>query len=336
MSSEIKQESKKDVSNPPGWRPQPFFSYTARNIQGIDYLNSQGGLAIEFRNNKFGEILVSGGQTARLSLWSTSSTTGFSTVPKFEADLITVRFVSSGRFQRKNVNNEQSAKAGYAVINNFGDMRSDQASANFESFGGTISRDVLAAGYLALEGKPLVSGLTFEPVVEIATPSLRALRQTFVALHRTMRNNAADLNLTYPLVEEIMVYQLLSAWPQRESSNPEVRTGSSRQIQFALNYIDSHLSEPITIAEIASAAGISVRSLQHSFRKELGTSPLGYIIDRRLDRTHADICRGGDLVSIKAVASRWGFIHMSEFSRRFKMRFGYLPSQAYQNKSSLG
>jgi transcriptional regulator GlxA family with amidase domain len=44
-----------------------------------------------------------------------------------------------------------------------------------------------------------------------------------------------------------------------------------------------------TAAELAAASSTSVRSLQENFRRSLGTSPMRYLRDFRLEQVHKEL-----------------------------------------------
>jgi len=60
-------------------------------------------------------------------------------------------------------------------------------------------------------------------------------------------------------------------------------------LRLAETCIEAHLDQPITLEDVARAAGISKRGLQMAFREHRGTTPLGFRHDTRLSRAHADL-----------------------------------------------
>lgn len=313
-------------SQPKVWRPQPYFSHRIEGNRQIEHLNDGGGLAISFQSLP-GTLELAGAQNERFSLWRTRASEGFRTVPKFAADLLSIRFITQGTLLRRNPRISFLAQPSRAILVDFGEMREELASRAFESIGGTISREALSTGYLALEGVETVGDLRFEPVVDVTSLPMRALMQTFRTLHSRLEFGLSQSDILFPLLEEIMVYQLLSAWPRRVfATSGATQKGTSRQVRAAVDYIEAHIAERLSIAEIAKAVGINVRALQTAFRTELNTTPVAYIIDLRLDRVYADLAIRRDGLSIKMVAARWGFVHMSDFTKRFQRRFGHPPS----------
>jgi AraC family transcriptional regulator, positive regulator of tynA and feaB len=92
------------------------------------------------------------------------------------------------------------------------------------------------------------------------------------------------------------------------------------------SFIESHLAEPtLDPAEIASAAGVSVRHLHRLFVTK-GCTVAEWIRERRLERCRTDLSdpRFCDK-NITEIAFHWGFSDSAHFSRCFKKEFGICP-----------
>lgn len=98
-------------------------------------------------------------------------------------------------------------------------------------------------------------------------------------------------------------------------------------VRRAVEFIDAHAGEPIGLADIAAAASLSPRGLQHAFARHRDISPLGYLRQVRLEHARRDLLAAdsaaGDTVG--AVAARWGFTHASHFTMAYRQRFGETP-----------
>ncbi|WP_187371551.1 helix-turn-helix transcriptional regulator [Methylobacterium oryzihabitans] len=318
------------------WFPQSFFRLRIASARQIDEVNASGGIAVNFSRTGSGaaDIEIEGTQTASLSFWSTRSSSGFLTVPKFNADLLTLRFVESGRMIRRDSGREHLGSGGYAMLVAFEEMRNEEASGDFAAVSGTISRASLMASYEVLEGAPHGAFPQLEPVAPMDTPPMRALHLSFRALQARLRRAGIQSDLFRTLLEEILSYQLLTAWPGKKPHREAKRVSRhSHHLGRALDYIDGHLSQLLRLSDIAAAAGISVRSLQISFQAELGRTPTQVIADRRLDAAHRDLAGGSD-DAVGAVARRWGFTHMGDFGRRYRERFGCTPTQTRRGRGS--
>lgn len=98
-----------------------------------------------------------------------------------------------------------------------------------------------------------------------------------------------------------------------------------RHLRLAEGYIEAHLDQPITLEEVAQAAGISPRGLQLAFREFRGTTPLAFWREARLARAHADLMAAGPGTRVTDVALRWGFTHFGRFSEMYRARYGLCP-----------
>lgn len=102
-----------------------------------------------------------------------------------------------------------------------------------------------------------------------------------------------------------------------------------RHMRLAESYIEAHLADPLTVEDIAEAAGISIRGLQLGFRSYRGTTPLGFWRDLRLSRAHQSLVSGEGTVT--EVALKWGFTHFGRFSGLYREKFGFTPRDALRS-----
>lgn len=93
----------------------------------------------------------------------------------------------------------------------------------------------------------------------------------------------------------------------------------------ALRFIDEHYPRNIGVADVATAAGRPLRTLQHLFRKELRESVVERITRTRLASAKEWLERSS--LPVAEVASRTGFASSGYFHRVFKSRFGCTPAQ---------
>ncbi|TDX78645.1 AraC-like DNA-binding protein [Rathayibacter sp. PhB151] len=121
----------------------------------------------------------------------------------------------------------------------------------------------------------------------------------------------------------------LELYPPEGAALPEVLLAPSNAgMRSAVEFVHENAHLPIGPIEIAAAAHLSVRGLQVAFQRLLGTTPLQYVRDVRLDRVHADL-RLGDPArsSVAGTARSWGFGHLGRFSAAYASRFGEYPSR---------
>lgn len=98
-------------------------------------------------------------------------------------------------------------------------------------------------------------------------------------------------------------------------------------LRRALSYIDSHLRDDISVADIAAAAYVTVRALQLAFRRHLDTTPTAYLRRLRLSGAHDQLRRStpGDGRSVASIARDWGFAHPGRFAGAYRRAYGRAP-----------
>ncbi|MBW2690331.1 MAG: helix-turn-helix transcriptional regulator, partial [Deltaproteobacteria bacterium] len=81
---------------------------------------------------------------------------------------------------------------------------------------------------------------------------------------------------------------------------------------------------------LASFLGISASHLSASFKKNIGTPPMRYLLELRL--TRAAYLLANVNMSVSQVAREAGFSDPLYFSRQFKKRFGLSPRHYRQSR----
>lgn len=99
--------------------------------------------------------------------------------------------------------------------------------------------------------------------------------------------------------------------------------GPHPAVTTAIAHIEAHLATPLTVPEIARAAGISHNHLTRLFRTETGTTVVAYIRRRRLERAH-HLLRASTL-SIPAVAASVGIPDLQAFNKACRRELGSSP-----------
>lgn len=114
-------------------------------------------------------------------------------------------------------------------------------------------------------------------------------------------------------------------WPVGQHAPAAARTRFARAEAFLLD----HAREPITVADIAAAAGLSVRGVQAAFNRHHGITPLAYLRHIRLLLAREQLESNSDL-SVGEVARWAGFAHLGRFAGAYRAEFGELPRQTRQ------
>lgn len=100
--------------------------------------------------------------------------------------------------------------------------------------------------------------------------------------------------------------------------------GCARQLHKVDAYMRSHLNQGVTLAELAVAVGLSIRSLNSLCQREYGQSPMERLRTLRLEAARERLLHAPQ-VSVTQVALEFGFAHMGRFAGYYRERFGELP-----------
>ena len=93
-----------------------------------------------------------------------------------------------------------------------------------------------------------------------------------------------------------------------------------------VDYIDSHLSESLSLNMLEVQSHYSRRTLQYAFRAEYGCTVTQWIRARRLDLAHRRLSLGAAGDNVGEIARACGYRSMSLFSIEFQQRFHIKPS----------
>jgi transcriptional regulator GlxA family with amidase domain len=128
--------------------------------------------------------------------------------------------------------------------------------------------------------------------------------------------------------ERLLLSQLIVAQPNNytEALQRPMPT-APRTIRRAVEILEHHADEVLSVEDVASATGISVRALQDGFRKYYGTTPMGYLREVRLKAVRMRLLQADpSTTTVSDAAARCGFVHLGRFSVQYREKFGESPS----------
>jgi AraC-like DNA-binding protein len=107
------------------------------------------------------------------------------------------------------------------------------------------------------------------------------------------------------------------------------KLSSSNRLAYVLDYISTHLHEPLSVSDLSKKACMSESHFHKTFKEELGVTPIDYINSQRIKlaiRLLEDPSR-----KIKEIYLECGFENRSYFNRLFKRKLQVSPGE-YQSK----
>jgi AraC family transcriptional regulator len=119
---------------------------------------------------------------------------------------------------------------------------------------------------------------------------------------------------------------LLRYYSTRKYQFREHEDGLSKQkLRQAIEYIQAHLGESLSLNNIANELGMSQYYFCHLFKRSTGISPHQFLIQQRVERAKHLLKHSEQ--TITAIAMDCGFANQSHFAKYFRQCTGMNPSE---------
>jgi len=120
-----------------------------------------------------------------------------------------------------------------------------------------------------------------------------------------------------------IVARLASARPSWPQERPKVTELARWRLKRAIDYVEVHLGDAVSLADLAAAAGLTRMHFAAQFRASTGVRPHEYLLRRRIERAQEML--GGTGLSLVQIALAVGFQTQSHFTAVFKRYVGQPP-----------
>lgn len=166
----------------------------------------------------------------------------------------------------------------------------------------------------------------------------------FITLHsqlKSMKINSQINSLHYPdFIHELNVLLHSNGiFPSRSPILAEFQSKTNRvsqesskidqQVGKVILYMDEHLSDELSLENLAEEIGLSKYQLIRRFREEEGTTPWKFLVSRRIERVK-ELLKEGTPPGQAAMEA--GFYDQSHLNKVFREEMGLTPKQ-YQEKN---
>lgn len=149
-----------------------------------------------------------------------------------------------------------------------------------------------------------------------------ALEEVSASLLRAMRAGAPDI---YAEATATWLATHLLVTPLGRSLEDDRYPGAitDPRLARAIDYIEANLGAGMSLSSIASEAGVSKYHFSRIFHGKVGSTPLQFVLERRLRHAARALTDTDD--PIKQIAFRCGFTNLPHFNHAFRQRFGVTP-----------
>jgi AraC-like DNA-binding protein len=225
---------------------------------------------------------------------------------------------------------EVLAEPGVAVVGSPGQLTTCEAVTGIETLWVTLDRVAVEQELARLLDRPVSAALEFAQAWSLGAPSGRTLTR----LSRFLAEELNDLDdpqtqasLAVRQASRALLTLVLEGQPHNYTAalTEPALDASLRALRRVEECVEAHLSEPLTLGDLAAWGGVGVRTLQLLFQRHRGCTPSAFVRQRRLNAARCDLLAGGPDVSVTRVAFRWGFNHLGRFAAQYGREFGESP-----------
>lgn len=193
-----------------------------------------------------------------------------------------------------------------------------------------LDRPAIADAWQRLTGHEQTPDIYFDAVIPLYTTAWQALfpmlqwvvRCSGLTPEQTIAQAALLAQTEMLVATTLLLHQPHSMAAQLWPAPPPTASKSLRRAQA---YMLEHLGDRLPVAMVASHCGLSVRRLQALFKDECGQSPLQWLRKQRLQAVRTALLQPDNPDTVSAIATRFGFTHLSEFSQAYRQAFGETP-----------
>ncbi|UMR29993.1 AraC family transcriptional regulator [Massilia sp. MB5] len=180
-----------------------------------------------------------------------------------------------------------------------------------------LLRDTAEAMGLRGPGDPLA------PTIHIRDPQIERIGWM-------MQAEEADAHPGGRIFADSLGVALASRLLALQSRRPVAQVEAGRalpawRLRQVIEYIEAHLDQDLTLAELAAVTGFSVSHFKSLFRQAAGMPVHRFVLERRVERARLRLVEGK--MSMTEIALEAGFSHGSHMARSLRRILGLSPAQ---------
>lgn len=212
-----------------------------------------------------------------------------------------------------------------------------QMSANCQHVAVRLERSSLESYFGRALDRPVTRPILFTAQVHEGTDFCTAwrnlvlhIREQAMVLPQLFASPALQNHYSAALLE--LLFRLAPHSCTESLEREKNAAASPWHVRRARAIIESRLSGALSVASIARETGVSVRSLQHGFRRSYGVTPLEYIRQQRLERFHASLQTASPSASVTELMLEHGVVNFGRFAQYYRSRYGCRPSDTLRRQ----
>lgn len=110
-------------------------------------------------------------------------------------------------------------------------------------------------------------------------------------------------------------------------ADERVLSAARERVRMAEEILRARSDEPLSMAEVARAVGVGLRSLQLAFVEVRAMGPRDVLLQMRLERTRERLLSARPSETVTSIALDCGFAHLGRFPAAYRTAFAELPAE---------
>lgn len=199
-------------------------------------------------------------------------------------------------------------------------------------FGTHFSPSAMQLELSRLLGRETVRPVEFDPMVNFDHGAGRIVKRMLVRLYEHAGEHESEFamsGLGMRQIERSLITLVLEGLSHNYSKfvNGPERNISPWQVRAVEEFILENADQSLSLGDLAVIGGASARSLQYTFRRHRGCSPMEFLRRVRLERVHDELGNPDHQATVTFVAMKWGFLHLGRFAAEYSAQFNENPSE---------
>jgi AraC family transcriptional regulator len=145
-----------------------------------------------------------------------------------------------------------------------------------------------------------------------------------LGIQEALRNSDTAGTVYADYLAQALAARLLRQHSTSAHTDPLPQGGFTKlQLQRATDFMQAHLGDSLTLAELASATGLSPSHFARRFKVTTGMPPHQFLMQMRVERAKRMLRSGTSIIEI---ALTCGFTHQEHMTRIFRRAVGVTPA----------
>lgn len=154
------------------------------------------------------------------------------------------------------------------------------------------------------------------------------VHQLGLSLKTALQTNLINSRVYAESLGVALAAHLVQYYTTKKQSLPSINNASYTSVEQAIEYIHAHLTEDLSLSEIATTVGLSQYHFSRIFKQATGSTLWQYVVQQRIKLAKRLLTQPNQ--SIVEISNYLGFSSQGQFTNFFRKHTGVTPTQYRQ------